>query len=230
MIKHQHFASVAAMKTYLAILAFCCFAMATLSAPFAVAANPLAEDYNKPLVLTISDKGKSLSPIAAENLRAVYMIGAEIGHPETLQAMLLQETNGGLSERVGAKHAPVNKRSYGLMQVQIVAARSVLQRFTNLMEQYFPQRAYRSVTDKEIVNLLLDNDEANIRIAAYHFNLYMKLSNGNWNKAVAAYNMGIGNAMKISNHGDVSYVRDIKQKLNTIVRVFNRNNELTTNN
>lgn len=229
MFNHQYLTSVAAMKTSLAILAFCCIAVVTGSVPSAAVADELAADQNPPLVLTISDKGKALTQTAAEHLRTVFLIGSEVGHPETLQAMLLQETNGGLSDRVGARHEPAHRRSYGLMQVQIVAARSVLQRFSEVMDKYFPNRNVRSVTDREIVSLLLDNDEANVRIAAYHFNLYMKLSNGNWNKAVAAYNMGIGNAMKINNHGDVRYVREIKQKLATVVKVFNRNNELTHN-
>lgn len=225
---HQNFTSVAAMKTTLAILALCCFAMATSTVPFNAAANELADDYTRPLILTISDKGKAVTQSMAEHLRTVFEIGSEVGNPETLQAMLLQETNGGSSERIGGKNLPVSKRSYGLMQVQIVAARSVLQRYPELMERYFPDRTYRSIADKEIISLLLNNDEANVRIAAHHFKLYMQLSKGNWNKAVAAYNMGIGNAQKINNHGDVQYVRNIKLKLTTIVRPFNRNNELSS--
>lgn len=225
---HQNFTSVAAMKTSLAILALCCFAMVTGTVPFNAAANELADDYTRPLVLTISDKGKAVTQRMAEHLRTVFQIGSEVGNPETLQALLLQETNGGESDRVGGKNLPVSKRSYGLMQVQIVAARSVMQRFPDLMERYFPERQYRSITDKELIALLLNDDEANVRIAAYHFKLYMQLSKGNWNKAVAAYNMGIGNAQKINNHGNVEYVRKVKLKLTTVVRVFNQNNELST--
>lgn len=163
----------------------------------------------------------------SEYLKKVHRIGAEVGeHPETLQAILLQETNGGRAERIGNRSSPVGKRSYGLMQVQVVAARSILQRYPEVLTKYFKTRTYKSLADEEIITLLLANDEANVRIAAYHFKLYLSLSNNNWAKAVAAYNMGIGNAGKINNHADVKYVREIKHKIDTVVRKFNQNHGL----
>lgn len=168
----------------------------------------------------------NLDKIAADHLFTVFTIGKEIGHPETLQAILMQETNGGRSSRIGNPSAPLTQRSYGLMQVQIVAARSVFNHFPQIRQMYFEDRSTKSLSNQEIASLLLDNDDANIRIAAYHFKIYMNLAKGNWTKAVAAYNMGIGNAFKITDH-NTSYVQSIRNHLKTFVQPFNRKNDLT---
>lgn len=183
---------------------------------------------------TTSNSGWSFSSaVAAEqspydnsdNMKLAYAIGSEIGHPETMQALMLQES-GGRSALVGNKTAPINKRSYGIMQVQIVAARSVMQRYPDIVDRYFPNRSASSITNHELVDLLLSNDEANIRIAAYHFRLYLSIAKGNWDRAVAGYNMGIGNAIHLSDPADVGYVVGVKQKLNKIVKPFNRKNDM----
>jgi hypothetical protein len=161
----------------------------------------------------------------AANLRRVFQLGEPIGNPEILQAILLQESNGGLSERIGNKDGLIRTRSYGLMQVQVVAARSMLQRVSSLKDDYFPDREYKSITDREIINLLLENDEANIKIAAHHFNLYLQLCKGDLDKAVAAYNVGIGGVKRIANPSTFAYVVAIKAKLKT-VRPFNLLNGL----
>lgn len=154
------------------------------------------------------------------NLRYAYAVGSEVGNPETLQAIMLQETGGSKLAGVGNRNAPVGRRSYGLMQVQVVAARSILERYKHVRTKYFTGRSYRSIVDEEIIALLLTNDEANIRIAAHHFNLYLKISDGNWEKAVAAYNMGIGAVQNVSNYEEVAYVIEIKHKMEK-VRLFN---------
>lgn len=162
----------------------------------------------------------------AENLRKVFVVGLDVGHPETLQAILLQETRAGTTEPIGNKNSPVGKRSYGLMQVQVVAARSIFERVPSVFKMYFPDRKYSSVADEEIIALLLTNDEANIRIAAHHFNLYLRLSGGDWNRAVAAYNAGIGAVQNIAVPSEFGYVIKVKAALETTVRPFNRKNGL----
>lgn len=172
---------------------------------------------------SVSFKSKLNKAITA-NLKKVYDIAKNIGHPETMQAILMQESGGGVANPVGNLKSPVGKRSYGIMQVQVVAARSILTRYPETFERYFPDRKYSSVSDEEIIALLIRNDEANIRIATQHFGLYLSLSNGDWNKAVAAYNMGIGNANKRSDHANVSYVKEIKARMIKLVKPFNKNN------
>lgn len=160
------------------------------------------------------------------NLMLVHEIGSEIGHPETLQAILLQETNGGTSTLVGNPTAPVRQRSYGLMQVQIGAARSILSRYPELLEKYFNGKRVTHITDTEMVQFLTTNHEGNVRIAAYHFRLYFNMVGGDWSKAVAAYNVGIGGVKRITKPDSFKYVREIKQKLQTIVQPFNRKHDL----
>lgn len=178
--------------------------------------------YNQtPEKLTLPEAAKAINSVLMENLRKVFVIGREIGNAETLQAILLQESGGTNTNPVGNKRSPVGKRSYGLMQLQLVAARSVLERHPSLVGRYFPDRTYKSLADEEVIALLLTNDEANIRIAAYHFRLYLTLSNGNWERAVAANNAGIGGVNNIPDVSQYDYVLRIKAKLHD-VRVFNQ--------
>jgi hypothetical protein len=190
-----------------------------------------ADDHNDtitadtPTPPAVSNNNKTThSSVIKQNMLKVRTIAKEVGHHETMQAILLQETNGGTSHPVGNLKSPIGKRSYGIMQVQLVAGRSVLERRPELAERYFPDRKLSSVMDEEIIALLLSNDEANIRIAVHHFDIYHKLSKGNWMKAVAAYNMGIGNALKRASFDDVPYVKSIQKRISTTVKPFNKSN------
>lgn len=163
-----------------------------------------------------------------QNLILVHEVATEVGHPEVLQAMLLQETNGGLHPTcMSNPRLPLRQRSYGLMQVQVVAARSILQRFPILMDAYYPGRELNRVSDWEIVKLLMKNPIANIQIAAYHFNLYLRMMGGNISKAIAAYNVGIGGVTKLKSPAHYKYVVQVMQKLNTVVKPFNQEYGLT---
>jgi hypothetical protein len=125
---------------------------------------------------------------------------------------------------IGNANSPVGKKSYGLMQVQVCAARSVFERVPSVFEKYFPGRTYKSIVDDEIIALLITDKEANTRIAAHHFKIYMAMSNGNWDRAVASYNAGIGTRM--AHYDKFGYVVDVKSKLNNIVKPFNKQNGL----
>lgn len=161
-----------------------------------------------------------------DNLKKVFDIGNEVGNAETLQAILIQESGGGVAPAIGNPKGPISKRSYGIMQVQTVAARSILSREDGLLSRYFPDRTYASLKDNEIINLLLHDDDANIRIAAYHFKLYLELCKGNWSRAVAAWNVGIGGVTHIPSPAKYGYVVNIKSKLEHTIRPFNRLNNL----
>jgi hypothetical protein len=160
--------------------------------------------------------------VRTRNLALVHKVASEVGNQEVMQAMLLQESGGGThTTMVGNPRAPVSKRSYGLMQVQVVAARSVLQRYSQLMADYFPNRDVKRVRDGEIIKLLMTNPIANIRMAAYHFNLYLSLVDGEQDAAIAAYNVGIGGVKKLKAPSQYKYVVEVKHKLNTVVKPFN---------
>jgi hypothetical protein len=171
---------------------------------------------------TKATEKSNFNNVITKNLLKVRAIAKDFGNHETMQAILLQESNGGTSHPVGNLASPVGKRSYGIMQVQVVAARSILSRYPHIATKYFPARKPSTLTDEEIIALLLRNDEANIRIASQHFDLYLSLSHGNWEKAVAAYNMGIGNANKRSGFGDIPYVKSIRARIHKSVKPFNQ--------
>ena len=164
------------------------------------------------------------SSVIKQNMLKVRTIAKEVGHHETMQAILLQESNGGTSHPVGNLNSPMGKRSYGIMQVQLVAGRSVLSRRPELAQRYFPNRKLATVTDEEIIALLLNDDDANIRIAVHHFDIYLSIARGDWMKAVAAYNMGIGNALKRASFDDIPYVKAIQARIHSTVKPFNKAN------
>lgn len=167
--------------------------------------------------------------VKSQNLKLVYDITLKFGYPEILQGMLLQESSGGtIRSLIGSPHAHISKRSYGLMQVQTVAARSILMRHPELLNKYFPDRDLHTVKDKELVKLLMTNNEANITIAAYHYDLYLSVLNGNHDRTIAAYNVGIGGVTKLRNPSRFKYVREVRQKIETVVKPFNEKYNLKT--
>lgn len=216
MIKHR-VTSVAAFMTLLAVLLFSNPSHATESASDDALLPSATEQVVEKVAIPTSEFHK--------NMKVVFEVGSEVGNAETLQAILIQESRGLRSEPVGNKSSPIGRRSYGLMQVQLAAAKSVLQRYPEVFDKYFPDRTYKEIADEEFIALLLTNDEANVRIAAYHFKLYLQLSNGNWSRAVCAYNIGIGAVQRVTNYNN-SYVQSVKKKLTTVVKTFNHNNGL----
>lgn len=168
-----------------------------------------------------------MTQAVVNNLILAYQIGKEIlGSPETLQALMMQESKG-VSGLVGNKTASYLNRSYGVMQVQIPTARSVLRSNDEVLGRYFPNRTIRNVKDGEIERLLLKNDEANMRIAAHHFKMDLEFARGNWDKAVASYNLGIGGVRRIKNCATFPYVTGVRSYLRRVVRVFNTQYERT---
>lgn len=173
----------------------------------------------------------TLTPLdtTSQHLKTVYEVASEYGHPEVLQAMLMQESNGGTHPTlVGSPNAPISKRSYGVMQVQVATARHTLERYEHLRDKYFPNRDIKRVSDKEIRMMLLKNHAANIEIAAVLFNLYLQISNGNVDRAIAAYNVGIGGVKKLRSPSKFKYVREVRQKLKMVVKPFNEQYGLGT--
>lgn len=169
------------------------------------------------------------SDVKSQNLKLVYDIASKFGYPEIIQGMLLQESNGGtVRSLVGSPKAKPSRRSYGLMQVQIIAAKSIFSRYPELFVQYFPNRTVRSLRDREVIDLLMTNHEANVTIAVYHYDLYLKLLNGNHTQTIAAYNVGIGGVKKLKNPSRFKYVVEVKQKIETVVKAFNEKYNLKT--
>jgi hypothetical protein len=166
----------------------------------------------------------------SEQLILAYNTAAELGiQPSLVQAILLKESKAGKSASlVGSRTANVGNRSYGVMQIKVEAARSVLTKQPQLVKRYFPTRSYSSLVDEEIIALLLTNHEANIRIGCHHLMIYNKIVDGDWDKAVVAYNIGIGNVLKssdehIKNH---PYLDSVYTLQHEVVYAFNKKHNL----
>lgn len=155
-----------------------------------------------------------LTPEQMDLLQLAYDIGYEDGgheHAERLQAILMQETIAGQLGRMGHMTAPVGKRSYGVMQVKVTAARDVLNKFSELGE-------FRA--DEELIVALLSDDEFNIRIAS---RLLMDLRSRTRTpeRALTAYNIGMRAALQVEDPKAFKYVVSTKTYLEEVVRPFN---------
>jgi hypothetical protein len=179
-------------------------------------------------ISTITVKGKKYTPEQRKLLEMAYYIGKEIGFPETIQSVLLQETfAGAYGDRIGDTNLPVGKRSYGVMQMKIATARKVLRAYPKLVEKYFTARkTLKKVRDEELIIKLIQDDEFNIRLAALNFAMHRKASKS-WSQAVVAYNEGQGAANKIKNYKQHIYYKKVVKRLIKEVRPFNKKAKLS---
>jgi hypothetical protein len=156
-------------------------------------------------------------------LTLAYHIGMEVGFPETIQSILLQETLAGkLGNRIGDTVLPTLKRSYGVMQVKAGTARQVLRLNPDLRKRYFPQfKSEKKIRDEEIIIQLIQDDVFTIKVAALYFSHQRKYATS-WSQAVVSYNQGLGRARQIENPKEHKYYRKVVQRLVKEVRPFNK--------
>lgn len=148
-------------------------------------------------------------------MQTAYEIGLADGgpeHAELLQAVLLQETIAGQLGRIGHMTAPVGKRSYGVMQVKVSAARDVLR-------QHKQFGRFRS--DEELIVALISDDVFNMRIAS-RFLLHLKEKTVSEDAALVAYNIGLRASRKIGKPEKFKYVVRTRRNLSEVVRHFNQ--------
>lgn len=163
--------------------------------------NPLTKDW-------LSDEQVRL-------LQTAYDIGRTDGgheHAELLQAVLLQETIAGQLGRIGHMTAPVGKRSYGVMQVKVSAARDVLRDHPDF-------GGFRS--DEELIVELMSDDVFNMRIAS-KFLLHLKDRTETEDAALVAYNIGLRASRKIASPDKFKYVVRTRRNLTEVVQQFNQ--------
>lgn len=144
-----------------------------------------------------------------------YQVGFEDGgreHAELLQAVLLQETIAGQLGRIGHMTARVGKRSYGVMQVKVSAARDVLRKHKEFGR-------YRS--DESLIVALMTDDELNMRLAS-KFLLHLKEKTKSSEAALVAYNIGLRASRKIAKPDNFKYVVRSKRNLEQVVLPFNQ--------
>jgi len=179
-------------------------------------------------ISTIKVKSIKYTTQQQKLLTDAFRIGKEVGFPETIQSLLLQETRAGAyGDRIGDISLPVGKRSYGVMQIKEATARKVLKKRADIVLKYFPKRkTYKRLRGEEIIIKLIQDDEFNIRLAALNFAMHRERSQ-NWAHAVVAYNTGQFAANKIQDHKQHDYYNHVVKKLISEVRPFNKKTKLS---
>ena len=147
--------------------------------------------------------------------RQIYLMklaekeGAKVGFPKTIQAILWQETHAGTYGPVSYSTAPIGQKAYCPMQIKLGTARDVLVKY----KMPIPK------TEEELLVKLLTNDTFCIKLGALYFKMLHDKTK-NWNKAILAYNQGLGGMRAKRDPGD--YVKKVKKVLLKDVREFNR--------
>ena len=159
--------------------------------------------------------GKSwLTPEQIDLLGMAYAIGYRDGgesHARLVQAVLLQETIAGLLGRLGHLSAPLGKRSYGVMQVKVVAAHDVLRRHPDLG---------KFNTDDQLITRLITDDEFNIRVASAYLK-FLRKNKGSDQQALVAYNIGLNAARRVMDPADFKYVQKVERYMAVLVPRYN---------
>ena len=170
---------------------------------------------NQPRETVWNPLGKGwLNPEQIDLLGMAYSIGYQDGgeaHARLVQAVLLQETVAGLLGRLGHLTAPLGKRSYGVMQVKVVAAHDVLRHHPELGKFH---------TDDQLITRLMTDDEFNIRVASAYLKFLRKHKRSD-QKALVAYNIGMHAARRVMHAADFKYVQKVERYLAVVVPRYN---------
>lgn len=140
-----------------------------------------------------------------ELLQIAYEEGSVVGWPETIQAILLQESSAGVFGPVGDRGERFGKRSYCHMQVKLAAAKDVIRHY----------KLAEFTTDEELLVALMTDDRFCIRVGAHYFKLMTEQTN-TWNEAVVAYNRGVSGARTVGDVGD--YLTKVSRRIKKEVR------------
>lgn len=163
----------------------------------------------------------SLTGEQQEVLLLAKKYGEEVGYPETVQSIAMQETlAGGYGDGVGDKMNGHLKRSYGVMQVKIATAQWVMKFYPELTEEYFAGKRIDTINPVLIRDKLIEDNDFNIRVGAYNFALMVRYTDS-WREAVVAYNTGLGGVREVPEVDQHVYYKKIVHKLNNVIRPFN---------
>lgn len=158
-----------------------------------------------------------------DNLMTVaYEEGKKIGYPETIQGLLLHETNGGRDRGPTNPKAKRGYRGYGVMQVQLNTAKFVMSEIWGLPKSDL-------LPDHQLRQKISTDDVLNIKIAASYFQYLLSRYSGpaQWNKAVLSYNVGSYRLQKDGEAFDPNdYVDSVRTMIQTDVREFNSTNNI----
>ena len=151
------------------------------------------------LFLIASFPVQALTHQQKEILDKAQFYGQMVGAPETIQAIVLQESSAGNAGRIGD-----DGNSIGIMQMRPSTAAWVSSKYS-----WLPQ--YK--TEFEYAQALL-NDNYALLVGALYFKECSKVYH-NWRQAVVCYNTGIRGAskMKSSKINSHKYLTNIKRRL-----------------
>lgn len=100
----------------------------------------------------------------------------------TTASILLQESSAGTDHKVGDRANGFGRRSYGVMQLQLAAARDALEHCPEL-------GTFR--TEEEIIARLIHDDRWNIRVGVCFLDRLNSRQSMTWRELITAYNRGI---------------------------------------
>lgn len=205
-----------AIFSCLIVMLMCIF---TMVAPAHAGTVSAAEEGSVVVYHQPKKQNYTFTSVAVDNLKLLRQVVKEMGfsqHIETLQAIMMVETRAGTGGQIGLPNAAAERRSYGLMQLTVPTARVLFRDNDQLRQEYFGDRPLAKVSDKEIIKMLLTDARLNVRLGTTLFVLYLDMVNNEWARAVAGYNMGIGNALKRKDAPKAKYVADVRQWMPTI--------------
>ena len=181
---------------------------------FVAAPSTAASNESITVINPKTSKEFTFANIAVMNLILLKEVLVELDmlqHLETLQGIMLVETRAGTGGSVGLPKAHWTRRSYGLMQITVPTAQVILRDNPEILQRYFGKRSWKSISLEEMRAFLIREKRANIHMGAVLFKLYLDMTGNEWARAVAGYNMGIGNALKRKEAPKVKYVRDVRE-------------------
>lgn len=177
-----------------------------------------------PLEPTIPTRKYGTYSLTAEQQKVLLLAkkyGEEVGYPETIQSIAMQETlAGGYGDGIGDKMNGHLKRSYGVMQVKIATAQWVMKFYPEIVEEYFAGKRIDTINPVLIRDKLINDNDFNIRVGAYNFALMTRYTDS-WREAVVAYNTGLGGVREVPEVDQHVYYKKIVHKLNNVIRPFN---------
>lgn len=136
-------------------------------------------------------------------------------YPETIQGILLQESKAGKLRTTGSGYFDDWRNDYyGVMQIKFTTAKWIIRKTFD----------YDMYGDVQLLLLLINNNKFNIQIGTIYFKYLMKSFDGNWKKAVLAYNVGPGKVRECGlNYDPNKYVNGVNNHIKTLRSInFNR--------
>jgi len=174
----------------------------------------------------LTDKQKRILSMA-------YDKGRSIGLPVIIQGIVMQETHAGKinhGNRDGLRRFRKHDRPVGLMQVKPAAALHVMSEDPYMQWRWFKDvKRGKKVTWQKIRKLLLKNDVAAIEFGTAYFKIMLTKSKGNISKALASYNLGYGNGLKLKQPHKHRYVRRVNKWITNEIMPMNKETDLEEN-